>query len=91
MYNKKIVILLIIVLSLEILIPAISFTEKVYADESADITVYNYDIKENLRSTDLMINLGTLTYCKPASTYDFLDENGNFNSVYTSENNVYNL
>lgn len=58
-------------------------------DAAANIQKYTYIADEYLTTTEKIINGGTLTYSKPSSVYDFFDENGVFNSIYTSENNVY--
>ena len=56
---------------------------------AANITQYTYTAEETLTTTEKIINGGTIVYSKPSSVYDFIDEDGNFNSVYTSESNVY--
>lgn len=59
----------------------------VYATEN--LKTYTYKNEETLKSSDRMINFTTYTFCKPSSTYDFIDEDGLFNNVYVSDNNVY--
>ena len=63
------------------------YSNNLYA--AANITQYTYTKDEKLTTTEKIVNRGTLVYSKPTSVYDFIDENGNFNSVYTSEANVY--
>lgn len=55
----------------------------------ANIRQYTYDTEEKNVTTEKLVNGTTLTYSKPSSVYDFFDENGNLNTIYTSEENVY--
>ena len=61
----------------------------IYASTSANITTYEINTEEITLDTERIINMGTMQYSKPSSVYDFIDEDGMYNSVYTSENNVY--
>ncbi len=61
--------------------------DNVYATEN--IKTYSFQTEEKNKSTDLIINIGTYAFCKPASTYDFIDEKSRFNSVYVSDDNVF--
>ena len=74
-------------------IGAISFIlikgSNIYASTSANITTYEINTEEITLDTERIINMGTMQYSKPSSVYDFMDEDGMYNSVYTSENNVY--
>ena len=74
-------------------IGAISFIlikgSNIYASTSANITTYEINTEEITLDTEIIINMGAMQYSKPSSVYDFIDEDGMYNSVYTSENNVY--
>lgn len=65
-----------------------AFPIEIYAD-TANFKQYTITTKESNRSSDKMINIGTYTFNKPSSVYDFVDEDGYFNSIYTSQENVY--
>lgn len=56
---------------------------------SANIKLYTYTTEENVISSEKILNIGTVQYSMPSPVYDFIDENGDLNVVYTSENNVY--
>lgn len=60
----------------------------IYAKE-VQIEKYTLNTSEQILSTERMINSNTIQYSKPSTTYDFVDENGLYNSVYTSQTNVY--
>ena len=59
-----------------------------YAKE-VQVEKYTLNTSEQILSTERMINSNTIQYSKPSTTYDFVDENGLYNSVYTSQTNVY--
>ena len=76
------------------LIGAISFlalSNHIYANTEikANITTYEFDTEEEIIETERMINAGTMQYSKPSSVYDFIDEDGMYNAVYTSEKSVF--
>ena len=48
-----------------------------------------FTIEETLKSSDPPLNSFTYNTEGPSMVYDFFDENGNFNSVYRSENTIY--
>ncbi len=62
------------------------FSNSVYA---SNITKYTYGTEEVNKSTDKFVNIGTNYFNKPSTVYDFFDETGAYNVVYTSETNVY--
>ncbi len=62
------------------------FSNSVYA---SNIKKYTYETEEVNKSTDKFINIGTNYFNKPSTVYDFFDETGAYNVVYTSETNVY--
>ena len=59
----------------------------IYATEY--LKSYEFDTNEVIKDTGKMINLVTNTFCKPAYSMDFVDENGYFNNIYMSNDNVY--
>ena len=61
----------------------------VTSNAAANIETYTYTTEENNVSSEILINGGTVQYSKPSPVYDFFDENGKFNVIYTSEKNVY--
>ncbi len=50
---------------------------------------YSVPKDESIKGTDITINIGTYALCTPARNYDFLDEEGLYNTVYISNDNVY--
>ena len=60
----------------------------IYAKE-VQIEKYTLNTSEQILSTERMINSSTIQYSKPSTAYDFIDEEGLYNSVYTSQTNVY--
>ena len=80
--KKKICFLVILIL---ILVPIMELAS--YA--ASNIKTYTYTTEEKNISSSLFINGGTIQYSRPSPVYDFFDENGNFNAIYTSEENVY--
>ncbi len=56
---------------------------------ASNITKYTYETEEVNETTDKFINIGTNYFNKPSTVYDFFDETGAYNVVYTSETNVY--
>lgn len=56
---------------------------------SANIKTYKFKTEEKNITSEKLINNGTIQYSKPSSIYDFIDENGKYNTVYTSEKYVY--
>ena len=57
--------------------------------KTVQIERHDIETEEANIETERMINITTIQYSKPSSVYDFIDENGNYNAVYTSESNVY--
>lgn len=62
-------------------------SNNIYATDN--LKNYEYNAPETIKDTGKMINLVTYTFCKPSSSMDFVDENGYFNNIYVSKNNVY--
>ncbi len=56
---------------------------------TAAITKKVYNTEEIINSTEKMINGGTLYYSEPATTYDFIDELGQYNAVYMNDEHIY--
>ncbi len=65
------------------------FQLAVTSNAAANIETYTYTTEENNVSSRILINGGTVQYSKPSPVYDFFDEDGKFNVIYTSEKNVY--
>lgn len=55
----------------------------------SNIKTYTIDTPENIITTDVIVNGGTVQYSRPSSTYSFFDEDGRFNNVYAGENTLY--
>ena len=65
------------------------FQLAVTSNAATNIETYTYTTEENNVSSEILINGGTIQYSKPSPVYDFFDEDGKFNVIYTSEKNVY--
>lgn len=75
---KKILLLIILF--------TLILSSKVFA--ATNIETYTIKTEENNVSTEKLIN-NTMQYSKPSPVYDFFDEDGKLNVIYTSEENVY--
>ncbi len=72
-----------------VLMGVLFFTGNVIYAKNLSVNTYEFGTNEVIKDTGKMINLTTYTFCKPSTSMDFVDENGYFNNVYISDNNVY--
>ena len=86
--NKKRLIMGLIIF---IIIVGINLTLPNYSKAAYKANIKQYTVKtdEQNLSTEKFVNVGTIQYEQPSPVYDFFDENGNLNVIYTSETNVY--
>ena len=84
---KKIILIFMIV----VLINTLNATSFVIVNATTNLKSYKYTAKEKLENSgyNTSTNGHTLTNIRPNKTYDFFDEDGIFNSVCTSSENVY--
>ena len=84
---KKTILIFMIV----VLINTLNATSFVIVNATTNLKSYKYTAKEKLENSgyNTSTNGHTLTNIRPNKTYDFFDEDGIFNSVCTSSENVY--